>query len=218
MIQWNQNNIVTNLKTIVLATVLVVGITLTAVFLIDLQRTDPLTEYNKKFKAYQDTVVTPVLKLNKQLKLKNDSLQLEVTKKDQQTDSIRTVVVKRNEVLQTLRIRNQELVSEVNKLPTNDSTGKFVAVINSLNDENVRLISQVSDLQRMDTINKSIIKDVRQQLTVQTLRADTLERTIRTWPMPPKPATVLSLNLPKKVVFGLGVAAGVAAQYFTQKR
>jgi hypothetical protein len=194
---------------------LIIGITIAIVFgglyIRNINQPDKLLEYNKTFRAYQDTVVIPLLKQNAILSKTADSLLIVGQTAKQKSDSLTTTVQKSSHTLLVMRKKNQKVVDSLLARTVPVPCSSYVESIKELNTENKKLTEQTVVLEQRDSSRVKEITSLTISNSIQTKRADNAERVIRSWPMPPKPSSLFGIRVSQKTAFITGVVLTTTA-------
>ena len=198
-------------KTILYGVLLVVGLTLAAVIAFNLGRTDGLTTYRKELKAYQDTVVTPILALSDSLQKQTELLVQSADSAKKQSDSLSTRIATIQKSNTSLRTQNQRLSDSLRVTPLPPECDQCKQLVASLETEVDSLEVTVNNLEVRDSIRVSEIFSLRTGLLLQTTRGDSLQRVIINMPQPPRPKRVLGIELSNRTLFISGLVLGGVA-------
>ena len=173
-----------NLKLILIT----IGLTLASIFVISISRKDVLQEYNKKFTAYQDSVVKPTLLKSNELKHLADSTK-KVADSVHQENLIKEVKIgELSKEVVYLEKRNTKLADSlapvITKLPI--VCKPAVIMIDSLNQEKDSLVKLTQEQVTLNSAKDLENQALRAGELASMARADSLQHVIINWPKPPK--------------------------------
>jgi hypothetical protein len=214
----NQLNksITTNLRTLLSGAVIIIACVVGLIFLYDLNRPDKLVQYQKEFKAYQDTVVVPVLRRNDSLVVIADAALDSANKVKVITDSLRRESNKTRQASNIINRKNQFLLDSLKKQLLPPECDLCLRVVDGLKVEIDTLKSTIVILHTTDSLSTVAKNQAIFAAGVLAMQVDTLRKVIVNIPIPPKRESFFGLHLSKKVIFYTGVVGGAAAAVVIQ--
>lgn len=164
-----------------------IGLAAAAYIYASVGKTDALTDYKNKLKAYESTVVAPALKRADSLEtIAADAKKIvdhSTVVASNQTAKIRILRDSAN----TLDSHNKELESKLGSLPDTSVAGQL---IDGLKSEVVIQHKTIDSLDTRDSTRLVTIAGLRVQVLSYKTVADSLKDVIRKWPVPGEPKKI----------------------------
>jgi hypothetical protein len=195
-------------KTVLYIIMFVVMATLSAVIAFNVGRTDGLVVYRKELRAYQDSVVKPMLSLSDSLQRETQLLVLAADATKQEADVLtrQIAVIQKSNV--SLRTQNKQLSDKLNSSELPPECDECKQLVTSLETEVDSLQKTIVQFEDRDTLRVDEIFLLRSGLSMQSMRGDSLEKVIINFPRPPRPKRVIGIELSNKTLFIAGTILG----------